>query len=163
MVCVFWRERNMTIEKLFHTIVPEQYASLPMVIEEVPLLPNNTINVSELNGKYNMSFMVLDDDEKKRYEASRNKRNFQGNSESIHAWNLEVKKYFQFAKKYDTSYHLIEDSLSNYENELPMEYLYLSHMILHEVGHYKQYLDKNKKVYNYINWNKKEYEKKRTR
>ena len=53
----------MTIKDLFYIIVPDEYASLPIVVEDVPLLPDNKIDVSKLDGKYSMSFKALDDDE----------------------------------------------------------------------------------------------------
>lgn len=147
----------MTIKGLFYIIVPDEYASLPIIVEDVPLLPNKDVDVSKLNGEYSMSFKALDDDETQKYATCSDKGKFQGSSESIHVWNLEIKKYFHIVKKYDTAYHLIKDRLSIYSNELPMEYLYISHMILHEVGHYKQYLDKNRKVYTYLNQYRKEH------
>lgn len=147
----------MTIKDLFYIIVPDEYASLPIVVEDVPLLPDNKIDVSKLDGKYSMSFKALDDGEAQKYQACRDKKKFRGSSESIHVWNIEIKKYFRIVKNYDTAYHLIKDRLSVYSNGLPMEYLYISHMILHEIGHYKQYLDKNRKVYTYLNQYKKEH------
>ena len=159
MVCVFWRKRKMTIKELFNIIVPNKYSSLPVEAENVPLLPNGKIDISRLNGEYSMSFKVLDDDEMQKYEACRNQKKFQGTTESIHVWNLEINEYFDIVRKYDTAFHLIKDSLSIYSKELPMRYLYISHMLLHEVGHYKQYLDLNHKVYTYFDQDRLEHER----
>lgn len=42
--------------------------------------------------------------------------------------------------------------LRKYCNDMTVAYVYISHMILHELEHYKQYLDRGKNVYSYINW-----------
>ena len=149
----------MTIKELFDMIVPDKYSSLPVVVENVPVLPNGKIDLSGLNGKYSMSFKVLDSDDTQKYEASRNKKKFQGTTESIHVWNLEINEYFDIVRKYDTAFHLIKDRLSIYSEELSMKYLYISHMILHEIGHYKQYLDLNRKVYIYLDQDRLENER----
>lgn len=140
----------MTIEELFKIICPDEFK------DEIKLDIKPFSHEENLNGSYSMSFSVLDDTEKKLYKESENKTNFKGTTESIKIYDIEVKDFYDKVIKMDQSctYDIIQKKLNKYiyGKKIPVEYVFISHMLLHEVGHYKQYRDRQKKVYSFTSW-----------
>ena len=136
----------MTICELYGTICPNEFKDVKLDIETIP-------NIESLNGKSPMTFSVLDADEYNLYEMSQNKKTFTGTTESIVIYDVEVEDFYNLLLTNDrsTTHDLVMKKLRKYCCDIPAAYVYISHMLLHELGHYKQYLDRGKNVYSYIN------------
>lgn len=141
----------MNAEKLFRIICPEVYKNVTIETEEL-------LDIEDLNGKSPMVFSVLGVAERQLYERSSDKRNFVGSSESIIIYNIEVESYYLIMKEKDISgvHDITMKKLRKYCNLVPSAYVYLTHMLLHELGHYQQYIDREKSVYLYTSWCEKE-------
>lgn len=137
----------MKINELFSIISPEDYKNINIEGEEIP-------NIEELNGRSPMRFSVLANDERRLYENEPDKQNFCGSSETIKIFNIEVEDYYSIIRDKDSSgmHTIVMKKLQKYCNQVPAEYVFITHMLLHEVGHYQQYIDKGRNVYEYINW-----------
>ena len=133
--------------ELFKIICPEEYKGLSVEIE-------NFSDKMNVNGKSLLVFSVLNVEERKAYEKSKNKYTFVGNTESIKIPDMEVDKFYSLAKEKDLSgsYNLVMKKLKKYCNKIPEAYVYTAHGLLHELGHYKQYLDRDRNVYDYVSW-----------
>ena len=130
---------------------PDGYQNVIVEIENIP-------NIKDLNGRYPMSFSVLGDIERRLYEESENKCNFIGTSESIKIFNFEIEDYYSFIKDEDFSgtHDLVMKKLRKYCNVVSESYVYITHMLLHELGHYQQYVERGKNVYEYSSWCERE-------
>lgn len=137
----------MKIAELFKIICPEEYQTLLVEVE-------NFSNEIDLNGKSLLAFSVLNTEERKKYEKSKDKYTFVGNTESIKIPDMEVEEFYSLAKEKDLSgnYNLVMKKLKKYCNKIPAAYVYTVHGLLHELGHYKQYLERKRNVYDYISW-----------
>lgn len=142
----------MKIKELFGIICPEEYKNITIETEDI-------INSEDINGKLTMAFSVLNEEERGVYEASVNKQDFIGSSESIKVYNVEVGKFYCLIKDKDDSglYNIVMKKLQKYCNTtISAAYVLVTHMLLHELGHYQQYIERNKNVYDYTSWNEKE-------
>lgn len=137
----------MTICELYRIICPNEFKNVKLGIESIP-------DTESLNGMSPMNFSVLNADERKLYEISQNKETFTGTTESIVIYDVDVEDFYNFLIINDQSptHDLVMKKLRKYCSDIPAAYVYISHMLLHELGHYKQYLDREKKVYSYMNW-----------
>ncbi len=138
----------MTISELFEIICPDEFKDIKLHIEAIP------DDIESLNGTNPMAFSVLDANEEYLYEINQNKKTFTGSTESIIIYNVDVEVFYNFLINNDKSptRDLVMKKLRKYCNDIPVAYVYISHMILHELGHYKQYLDRGKNVYSFTNW-----------
>lgn len=138
----------MDTKELFNIIVPHEYENVTVRFENI----TDDEIYEKINNKYDMFFCVLSEDEKKLY-LQHNDKNFKGTSEYIGVYNLEIQKYYEILSLDETGANaLIMKKLQKYRNDVPEEYLLIMHKLLHEIGHYKQYLERNKNVYEYSNW-----------
>ena len=137
----------MTICELYGIICPNEFKDVKLDIETIP-------NIESLNGKSPMAFSVLNADEYNLYEMSQNKETFTGTTESIVIYDVDVEDFYNLLLTNDqsTTHNLVMKKLRKYCSDIPAAYVYISHMLLHELGHYKQYLDRGKTVYSYMNW-----------
>lgn len=141
----------MKADKLFEIVCPDEYQNVVIEIENIP-------NIENLNGRSPMVFSVLGDAERKLYEKSENKHSFIGTSESIKIFNIEIEEYYSILKDIDSSgvHDLVMKKLNKYCNVVPTSYVYITHILLHELGHYQQYVDRGRNVYKYISWCERE-------
>lgn len=141
----------MKADKLFEIVCPDEYQNVVIEIENIP-------NIEKLNGRSPMVFSVLGDAERKLYEESEDKHNFIGTSESIKIFNIEIEEYYSLLKDIDSSgvHDLVMKKLKKYCNVVPTSYAYITHILLHELGHYQQYVDRGRNVYEYISWCERE-------
>lgn len=141
----------MKADKLFDIVCPDEYKNVVIEIENIP-------NIEKLNGMSPMVFSVLGDAERKLFEKSVDKHNFIGTSESIKIFNIEIEEYYSILKDIDSSgvHDLVMKKLKKYCNVVPTSYVYITHSLLHELGHYKQYVDRGRNVYEYISWCERE-------
>lgn len=137
----------MRISELFEIICPDELKGIQLDIKTIP-------NIESLNGTHPMSFSVLNAEERKLYEKSQNKESFIGSTESIIIYDVDVENFYNILITKDESptHDLAMKKLQKYCNSIPAAYVYISHMLLHELGHYNQYLDRGKNVSSYINW-----------
>lgn len=137
----------MKIDELFELICPESYKNTKLELIELP-------EIEALNGRSPMAFSVLGDEERKLYIKLSDKTDFVGSSESIKIYNTEVDSYYSIIKEKDVSglHDIVMKKLRKYCNSVPAGYVYLSHMLLHELGHYQQYIDREKNVFLYTSW-----------
>lgn len=137
----------MRVEKLFEIICPEAYKTVNLEVMGL-------LNIEDLNGKSPMVFSVLGDEERELYNKVADKSSFLGSSESIKIYNIEVEAYYLILKETDASglHDIMMKKLRKYCNLVPVAYLYLTHMLLHESGHYQQYIDRERNVFLYTTW-----------
>ena len=136
----------MKIFELFKLICPEEFKDIHVQIERVD-------NIKDLTGKYTMSFCVLNNNEQKLYEESLDRENFVGSSEYLKVYDMEVDEFFNILKDYGELelYNSVMKKLRKYKR-MKESYILVTHMILHELGHYNQYLERKRNVYDYVSW-----------
>lgn len=137
----------MKVDMLFNIVCPDKYQDVVIDIEDMP-------DIEELNGRSPMEFSVLGDVERRLYEENQNKHDFVGTSESIKIFDIEIDDYYLLMKDKDLSgvHDLVMKKLRKYCNVVPTAYVYVTHMLLHELGHYQQYIDCGRNVYEYTSW-----------
>ena len=137
----------MRISELFEIICPADLKGIQLDIKTIP-------DIESLNGTHPMSFSVLNAGERKLYEESQNKESFIGSTESIIIYDVDIEDFYSIliAKDESPTHDLVMKKLRKYCNSIPAAYVYISHMLLHELGHYNQYLDRGKNVSSYMNW-----------
>lgn len=101
-----------------------------------------------------MVFSVLGIEERRLYDNELNKQNFIGSSESVKIYNIEIEDYYLIIKNKDSSglHDFMMKKLRKYCNIVPPAYAFITHMLLHELGHYQQYIDRGRNVYKYVSW-----------
>ena len=101
-----------------------------------------------------MNFSVLNADEWNLYKICQNKETFTGTTESIVIYDVDVETFYNLLiiNNQSPTHDLVMKKLRKYCNDIPAAYVYISFMLLHELGHYKQYLYRGKNVYSYMNW-----------
>ncbi len=133
----------MKIKELYEIVCPTEYRNIRVEIKEFDKNKNDITSP--------MDFVVLDSTEEQLYANCIDKESFVGTSEFISIYDTEVEDFFLYLSEEDHSQtiELTTKKLKKYFAKVSEAYVYLSHMILHEIGHYQQYLNLNKNVFDY--------------
>lgn len=144
--CYLYKQlRPMKISELYKIICPTEYDNVPIKLRKVR-------SEYDLSGSSIMSFCVLDDEEGNLFFKSTDKDTFIGKSEYIEIYDMNVDKAYELSRQNMQGYELVMDKLRIFCNEIVNpEYVFCAHMILHELGHYQQYVNCGKNVNKYIN------------
>lgn len=106
-----------------------------------------------IRGGFPLYFTPVDGKEKLKYEKISNKAKFISTTPTIHIIDLSIDNFIDMFKC-DVSgiYEYTKNLIKPYcTNEIPEDIVYVIFSFLHEVGHWKQFMDMDKKVELFVN------------